>query len=181
MSTTHSSLSIRVVPSSDLSRAEREAIVALCNRAYGEELGLLFETFVGATHALGYVGGRLVSHALWVTRYLCVGDGLLLRTAYVELVATDPGYRGRGFASALLKRLALEIQEFDLAALSPSDPAFYARLGWELWRGPLLIRTESGLLASPADEQVMILRLPKTPPLDLSAPLSAEWRAGELW
>ena len=32
------------------------------------------------------------------------------------------------------------------------------------------------------DETVMILRLPRTPPdLDLDAPLSAEWRRGELW
>jgi hypothetical protein len=29
--------------------------------------------------------------------------------------------------------------------------------------------------------KVMILRLPCTPPLDLDAPLSAEWREGELW
>jgi hypothetical protein len=27
----------------------------------------------------------------------------------------------------------------------------------------------------------MIYRLPQTPVLDLSASLSAEWRAGELW
>jgi hypothetical protein len=28
---------------------------------------------------------------------------------------------------------------------------------------------------------VMILRLPRTPPLDLDAPLSIEWREGDLW
>jgi hypothetical protein len=27
----------------------------------------------------------------------------------------------------------------------------------------------------------MILRLPRTPPLDETAPLSAEWRPGEVW
>jgi aminoglycoside 2'-N-acetyltransferase I len=37
------------------------------------------------------------------------------------------------------------------------------------------------MLPTPAEEQVMILRLPKTPPLDPNAPLSAEWREGELW
>jgi aminoglycoside 2'-N-acetyltransferase I len=178
---THDRLSIRVVPSHSLSDAERNAILALCNRAYGEDLGVLFDTFASASHVLGYARGRLASHALWVTRYLQVGAGPLLRTAYVELVATDPACRGRGFASMVLRRVALEIQDFDLAALSPSEPAFYARLGWELWRGPLFIRIESGLLPSPAEEQVMILRLPKTPPLDLGAPLSAEWREGELW
>jgi len=50
-----------------------------------------------------------------------------------------------------------------------------------LFNNTLFIRTENGLLPSPADEEVMILRLSKTPYLDLSAPLSAEWREGELW
>jgi len=53
-------------------------------------------------------------------------------------------------------------------------------LGWELWRGPLYIRTAEGPLATPSAE-VMILKLPRTPPLDLEAALSAEWREGELW
>jgi aminoglycoside 2'-N-acetyltransferase I len=56
----------------------------------------------------------------------------------------------------------------------------YARLGWELWRGPLFVRTDAGLMPTP-DEEVMILRLPRTTPLDLDSPLSAEWREGELW
>jgi Predicted acetyltransferase involved in intracellular survival and related acetyltransferases len=130
---------------------------------------------------LGRFDGHLVSHALWVTRYLQAGHGPLLRTAYVEAVATDPDYQRRGFATAVMQRLAAEVKDFELAALSPSDPAFYARLGWQLWRGPLFIRTEDGLLASPDEEQVMILRLPRTPLLDLDMPLSAEWRQGELW
>jgi len=53
-------------------------------------------------------------------------------------------------------------------------------MGWQSWRGPLAIRTEAGLLATPG-EAVMILRLPHTPPLALDGPLSAEWRIGELW
>jgi len=75
-----------------------------------------------------------------------------------------------------------EIQDYELAALSPFSVEYYERLGWERWRGPLFIRTKEGnLLPSLDDEEVMILRLPKTPVLDLSAPLSAEWREGELW
>jgi hypothetical protein len=39
------------------------------------------------------------------------------------------------------------------------------------------------LLASPPEdaEEVMIYRLPRTPTLDLTLSLSAEWREGELW
>jgi hypothetical protein len=70
--------------------------------------------------------------------------------------------------------------DFDLGALSPSDDGFYVRLGWETWRGPLSIRTATGSMPTPED-RVMILCLPGTPDLDLDAPLSAEWRDGELW
>lgn len=175
------SLEIRVVPSALLSVAERESILALCNRAYEEDMGALFETFPDPVHVIGSLAGEPVSHALWVTRFLQVGEGPLLRTAYVEAVATDPSWQRRGFASAIMRRVAAEVREFDLAALSPFSADYYARLGWELWQGPLFIRTPQGRLPSPEDEQVMILRLPRTPPLDLTAPLSAEWRPGELW
>ncbi len=57
---------------------------------------------------------------------------------------------------------------------------YYERLGWELWCGPLAIRTERGLVATPGEE-VMILRLSKTPALDLDHRLTAEWRQGEVW
>ena len=104
-----------------------------------------------------------------------------MRTAYVEAVATDAEYRNRGFASAIMKHLIGEIQDYDMAALSPSSVAFYERLGWELWRGPLFIRKNDNFISSINDEEVMIFRLPKTPVLDIHAPLSAEWREGELW
>ena len=81
----------------------------------------------------------------------------------------------------MLKHLIGEVQDYDLAALSPSDAGYYRRLGWELWRGPLFIRENGTLLPSPDDEEVMIYRLPKTPALDLHDSLSAEWRRGELW
>ena len=77
-------------------------------------------------------------------------------------------------------RLAEEIQDFDLAALSPFSISYYEKLGWEPWRGPLLIRTDDGLLPTPDYEQATT-GLPNTPELDLDAPLSAEWREGELW
>jgi aminoglycoside 2'-N-acetyltransferase I len=159
----------------------KKEIVSLCNRAYEEDLGSLFETFVDATHVLGYYNDLLVCHALWVTRYLQAGTNPAMRTAYVEAVATEAKYRKRGFASAVMKHLVGEIQDYELAALSPFNVAYYERLGWELWRGPLFIRKEEDLMPSLDDEEVMIFRLPRTPVLDLNAPLSAEWREGELW
>lgn len=155
-------------------------ILALCTRAYEEDAAALIATLHGCVHVIGSRGGRAVSHALWVTRWLQVGSSAPLRTAFVEMVATDPEHRRCGHASEAMRRIAAEVKAFDLAALSPFNAGWYARLGWEQWRGPLFIRTGGGLMPTPGEE-VMILRLPRTPPLDLDAPLSAEWREGELW
>ena len=174
-------LEVRKDAGADLSGPAYRAVISLCSRAYEEDYEPALRTFADAVHLLGEVDGVLASHALWYTRWLQVEGGPLLRTAYVEGVATEEVYRRRGYASALIKLLVTQIGEYDLAALSPSHAAFYARLGWESWRGPLAIRTEAGLLPSPSDEEVMIYRLPRTPALDIDALLSAEWREGELW
>ncbi len=175
-------LQLRVRPADALTPSDRSAIVALCEAAFDEDFGRLFELLPGSTHVLAHLGGTLVSHACWVTRQLQPGALPPLRAAYVEAVATLPAYGGRGYGSAVMTRLAAEIArgDYDLGALAPARYAFYERLGWERWRGPTAIRTDRGLLPTP-DDDVLILRLPRTPELDLDAPLSAEWREGELW
>lgn len=155
-------------------------ILTLCNRAYEEDLQALFTTFTGATHVVAALGGAIASHAMWVTRWLQPGCGAMLRTAYVEMVATEPRFERRGLATSVMQYLAKNISDFDLGALCPAEPGLYLKLGWVRWRGPLHIRQHGGLLATP-DERVMVLALPKTPRLDFDAPLSAEWRPGELW
>lgn len=174
------SLKVEVIPAAGISPALLNAIHSLCYRAYEEDLRPLFATFNDPTHVLGFLDGDLVAHAMWVTRRLQPGDSQPLRTAYVEMVATEPQFQGRGFATAVMRRLADGISAYDLGGLSPAETSVYARLGWVFWRGPLFIRANQQLIPTP-DEQVMILRLPQTPPLDLDQPLSAEWREGELW
>ena len=173
-------LKLEVIRDIHLTDEQRSAIHALCNRAYKEDLTSLFNTFTDTTHVLGYLDESIVSHAMWVTRWLQPGDGPPLRTAYVEMVATDPNLQRRGFATAIMRRLAEAISDFELGGLCPAAPELYAKLGWVFWRGPLFIRIPEGLLPTP-DEEVMIFRLPKTPVLDLDLPLSAEWREGEVW
>jgi aminoglycoside 2'-N-acetyltransferase I len=79
-----------------------------------------------------------------------------------------------------MQRVAAGIGSYELGALSPARQSIYKRLGWDTWQGPLSIRTDDGLLATPGDE-VMALRLAQTPRLDVTQPLTAEWREGELW
>ena len=169
-----------VVPGGDLTPAEREAIIELCSRAFEEDYRPLLAQMQDPVHVLAYHGGALASHALWITRLLQQGDGPLLRCAYVEGMATEPAWQRRGLGSAVMRRLAAEIGGYDLGALCTGSPGYYARLGWELWRGPLYARTATGL--EPCDEEgVMILRTRHTPPLDLDGPLSVEWRPLEVW
>lgn len=174
-------LQFRVAKADDLSVEERTALIQLCTAAYEENFDHLFSSLPGATHVLGRRNDEIVTHAAWITRWLQPAGLPLLRTAYVEAVATAPEQQGRGFGTAVLQYLQTHLQDYDLGALSPSEVAFYARLGWELWQGPLAIRTTAGIEPTPPDEEVMILRLPQTPALDLNVLLTAEWREGELW
>jgi aminoglycoside 2'-N-acetyltransferase I len=156
-------LKLEVIHDDHLTSEQLAEIHALCNRAYNADLEPLFRTFTDATHVIGRWGSSMVSHAMWVTRWLQPGNQSPLRTAYVEMVASEPRFQGRGFASAVMRRLAIAIQDFELGGLCPAEPMLYTKLGWVFWQGPVFIRTSDGLLSTP------------------DAPLSAEWREGEVW
>ena len=174
-------LSIDVTESRAISMRTLRGIADLCTEAYREDFAGVFGLLGPGVHVIAREDGRIVSHAMWIVRELRAGTRASFRTAYVEAVATRPQRQRRGYATEVMRRLAREIRDYDIGALSPSDDRYYARLGWEPWRGPLSIRTGAGLEATP-DEAVMILRTGRTPPdLDLDEPLSAEWRAGEVW
>lgn len=180
-----------ILTSEQRTDADYDEVLQLCNSAYEEDVGAYLAAFADGTHVLGKVDGTIVSHAMWVTRWLQVGDGPFLKTAYVELVATGIAHRNRGYASAVMKRLVTEIrnheiENYEIGGLCPSSEQYYTRLGWESWRGPLLIRKDGELLPTPPDEDgeaecLMIYRLPQTPKLSLDALVSIEWREGEVW
>ena len=173
-------LTFNVIKKQDISENMYAEILDLCTRAYGMDFQPLLETFSDATYILGRYGGQLVTHALWVTRWIQYPGFPPWRTAYVEAVATDERYRNRGFASLVMKKIAREIKDFDVGGLSTGLYGFYSRLGWMLWRGPLSVRKNDELIPTPGDT-VMVLLLPKTPKIDINKQLSIEWRDGELW
>ena len=175
---------IEVVTRQALTPARYREVVELCERAYAEDNDIadLMREFEDATHVLLIdVRDRLVSHALWIERWLIHGTRRV-RSAYVELVATDPNCQGRGHASIVMRALSNAIGSFDIGALSPSDPAFYARFGWQTWRGSLFEQRQNGeIVPSPAEEAVMVLQQAGRPQLNLDGPLTAPWRPGEIW
>lgn len=171
---------ISVKSGDELTQAEIEEIIDLCSRVFEEPYAPFLETFPNPTHVLGRLGGVLVSHALWITRWLQVRGKSPMRTAYVEGVATDKPQRGKGFASKVMTTLVAQIKDYDIGALSPADTTLYQRLGWEYWLGPLYARKEGGWILV-SEESAMIYRTPKTPRLDIRGPLSIEWRVGDIW
>ena len=173
-------ITFNIVSGANISASESQEILDLCSAAYEEDFRPYLELLPYPVHLLARQANVLVSHAAWVTRWLQVNEDKILRTAYVEAVATAPKYQRQGFASMVMRHLVTCIDDFDIAALSPSNAAFYERLGWELWRGQLAIRTNEGLMPTP-EEEVMIYRLRRTPKLDLNNLLTAEWRLGEVW
>jgi aminoglycoside 2'-N-acetyltransferase I len=79
-----------------------------------------------------------------------------------------------------MRRLASTISAYEIACLETDRVAFYQRVGWEVWRGPLAGRRGSELLPTPEQKGIMILRLERTPPLDLDGSLVIEY-AGRIW
>jgi GNAT superfamily N-acetyltransferase len=180
------SIQLEVILGDRLDPRVRAEIIALCEAAYNEDFSTAFEHFTGTVHVIARDReGALASHAMWVTRWLQPEHHDPLRTAYVEAVATAPHRRRCGFGTAVMERLVDAVKAdpaWELIALSPAVPEFYARRGWESWLGPLAIRRDGSIERSPPDELVMFQRLPQTPgTIDAASLLTAEWRVGELW
>jgi aminoglycoside 2'-N-acetyltransferase I len=175
--------SVVVFDSDDLSPAHRAAAIEVCVAAHDNvEFNNLFSYFPsGARHFLGLRGSEVVSHAVVSTRYLEPAGLGVLRTAFVDAVSTLPAAQGLGYASAVMRRLAASIDDYDIACLQTDIPGFYERLGWELWRGDLAGRGDDGLVPTPGQQGVMILRLAATPALDLDSLLTIEVQPERIW
>ena len=167
----------------NLNEATRASIIQVCIAAHQEEDFKHLFSYIpsGGLHFLAYRETELVSHAVVATRWLQPEGHPLLRTAYVDAVATLPAYQGQGYGSALMRQLAREIDDYAIACLETERPSFYERLGWETWRGPLAGRSEQGLIPTPDQKGIMVLRLTQTPILDLDLLLTIECQAERIW
>jgi aminoglycoside 2'-N-acetyltransferase I len=167
----------------NLSAATRASIIQVCIAAHQEEDFKHLFSYIpsGGLHFLAYWETELVSHAVVTTRWLQPEGQPLLRTAYVDAVATLPMYHGQGYGSVVMRQLAREIDDYAIACLETERPSFYERLGWETWRGPLAGRSEQGLIPTPDQRGIMVLRLPQTPMLDLDRALTIECQAERIW
>jgi aminoglycoside 2'-N-acetyltransferase I len=155
-------------------------VVRLCSGVFNIDYAYLMHLCPVRTHVLGYVEDKLVAHALWLDRRIRLGDGPWFVAAYVEGVATHPEHRRQGYGEAVMRRLQADICGYPLGVLSPAVEPWYVKLGWERWHGSLWI-DQDGETDETTDETVLVYRTPTTSALDLTIPLTAEWRPFELW
>jgi aminoglycoside 2'-N-acetyltransferase I len=175
---------IRSFQTEELDADLRQVIVNLCIAAHQEEDFRNLFSYVpsGGWHFLVFHDGQWVSHAMVTTRWLEPEGCSLLRTAYLDAVATLPDAQGHGHGSRLMRHLAGKIDEkYMIGCLETDRVKFYERVGWELWRGPLAGRNEQGLIPTPEQKGIMVLRLSQTPALDLDSTLTIECQADRIW
>jgi aminoglycoside 2'-N-acetyltransferase I len=180
-------LRLRRLPTSDLTSSETSAIRALMLDAFGTDEEERFsdddwQHALGGLHFVLELDGRIVAHAAVVEREIDVGSERL-RTGYVEAVATDPAWQGAGLGSIVMTDVSEYVREgFALGGLGTARRSFYGRLGWQVWAGPSSVRAAGGDEPTPDDDGfIMVLLTPTTPPLDLAAPISCDWRPGDVW
>jgi aminoglycoside 2'-N-acetyltransferase I len=180
-------LRLRRLPTSELTRAEIQSIRALMDTAFGTDEDERFtdddwQHALGGVHFVLELEGQIVAHAAVVERLIHVG-GRELRTGYVEAVATSPERQGMSLGSIVMTDVTDHIREsFELGALGTGRQSFYRRLGWQNWAGPSSVRTSAGEQPTPDEDGfIMVLATPNSPPLDLAAPISCDWRPGDAW
>lgn len=141
-----------------------------------------WEHGLGGTHVVLDLGPRIVAHASVVPRRLEVPNGVLY-AGYVEAVATDREFRGRGLARAAMERIGDLVREtYDIGGLSTGIPDLYERFGWERWRGPTFVAVgDDRRTVEEPDAGVMILRTPRTGTIDLTGPITCDDRDGDAW
>ena len=167
----------------ELTPSEATRIRALLDGAFeGRFTDALWGQAIGGVHFFVEEDGVPISHASVVPRRLAVRDREI-NTGYVEAVGTRHRDRGKGLARSVLTAARRHIADvYELGALHSVLPTFYEHLGWERWRGPTFVRTDSGLRRTRTDDGcIHIWRVAASPALDLDDPISCEWRPGFVW
>jgi aminoglycoside 2'-N-acetyltransferase I len=169
---------VSVLHTAHLSPADLAAARALCDASFRGFTDEDWSHALGGQHAVVHADGRLVAHGAIVLRRLLV-DGRWRRCGYVEAIVVDEAHRGRGHAGSVLAALESLAPAYDLLALCSTDegrPVYVSR-GWSLWRGPTFALTPDGVVATPDEDSIYVLGAG----LDVDAPITCDWREGDVW
>lgn len=171
---------LRRCHTAELTGSELAAARSLCDISFGDFADSDWTHALGGMHAVAYDGDRLVGHGSLVLRRLMV-DGEWVRCGYVEAVAVHHDHRRAGVGAAVMRSLEELAPGYDLLALSSSAAgvAFYEALGWDRWRGPSSVATTVGVVPTPEDDGSLYVR--SLEHVNLDAPITCDWREGDVW
>jgi len=174
---------VHTAHTADLDAATLEMARALLFAVFGDEMeDDDWEHALGGMHALVWEGDELIAHGSVIQRRL-LHRGRVLRAGYVEGVAVRADRRRRGHGADVMEALERIVRgAYDVGALGATDEAvgLYTKHGWKQWQGPTSALTPSGI-ARTAEDDGGVYVLEVGVPLDLSAELTCDWRAGDVW
>jgi aminoglycoside 2'-N-acetyltransferase I len=176
---------MRTATTAELGTEELAALRGMVFGAFGGRFDEHdWEHMLGGVHVLVEEDDGVVAHGAVVGRVLAAG-ARELRTGYVEGVATRGDRRGRGLATVVMVEAGRVVErDYELGGLADGTgiPGFYQRLGWETWQGPTFVAGPQGRVRTAAEDgNVLVLRTPATGELDLTGPLTCDWRPGDVW
>jgi aminoglycoside 2'-N-acetyltransferase I len=138
---------------------------------------------LGGVHVIAFDGDDVIGHASVVQRQMITGRRTR-RVGYVEGVGVRADRQRGGIGGQMMAVLEPVIERaFDFGALSASDAAvpMYTARGWALWHGPLSAMTPAGVHPTPEEEGGVYVWNIRGQNIDISAELTCDWRAGDLW
>ena len=175
-------MDIAIAETCDLGVARLAALRRLMQCAFHDFSGFHWEHASGGLHILGSREGAIVAHAAIVPRRIEFA-GLGHSVGYVEAMAIAPAWQRRGHGTQILATVGEVIdQHYEIGVLSTGSPAFYARSGWTVWRGPSFVRGKHGLARSRDDDGGIMVRAgPILAHISRKADIVCEARSGDAW
>ncbi len=176
-------LVIKTARFGELDESTQKAAIDVCVDAFNDDQFYDLFRFLrpDPVRVLVYRDAQMIGHAVVSTRWLQPEGLPILRCAYIDEVAVSKTEQGKGVGKAMMQHVASIITDYEIAALETGVPAFYQTVGWQLWRGALAGRGKQGLIPTPQQRGIMILRLPKTPLLNLDGLLTIEDQTERIW
>lgn len=177
----------RLIHTSDLDDETREEARRMVIEAFrGDFADSDWEHALGGMHAVICQRGEVIGHAAVIQRRLLYSD-VALRCGYVEAVAVREDHRGQGLGGALMDAVEQVVRgAYHLGALGATElgEPLYTGRGWIRWQGPTSVLAPGGITPTPDDDgyvYVLPIDLPPSVALDPTAPLTCDWRDGDVW
>lgn len=140
-----------------------------------------FEHLYGGIHIIASANTIIIGHAALIPRTIHI-DGSPYQVGYIEGVAVASTYQRQGIGAQIMRQITdMAAHDFVVAMLSTGEHDFYARFGWQRFKGESYVDNH-GTIERTADEDEGLMVL--TNLTHLNQPGIAwvcDWRTGDVW